>query len=79
VRILDLSASLFCVVHELSSAVRTALEEGVIDIAIDQRPEIEMNRALALLQAVVDELPPPPAPELIPAIYVRDNLPKEHS
>ncbi len=79
VRILDLSASIFCIVHDLSSVVRAALEEGVIDIVIDQRPEIEMNRALALLQAVVDELPPPPTPELIPAIYVRDNLPNEHS
>ena len=54
-----------------------ALEDGTIDVAIDQRPEIELNRALALLQAIVDDLPPPPAPELIPAIYLRDNLPNE--
>ncbi|MCR4265206.1 LacI family DNA-binding transcriptional regulator [Nitratireductor sp. ZSWI3] len=79
VRMLDLRAQLFCVVHEVSGKIREALEEGVIDVAIDQRPEIEMNRALALLQAIVDDLPPPPAPELIPAIYVRDNLPDEHS
>ena len=73
----DLASSLFCVVHELSSVTRAALESGVIDIAIDQRPEIEVNRAVALLQAVVDELPPPPSPELIPAIYVRDNIPND--
>lgn len=78
-RTLDLPAPLICVVHELSGNTREALEDGVIDFAIDQRPEIEVNRAVALLQAVVDELPPPPAPELIPAIYVRDNLPIEHS
>ena len=64
--------------HELSETIRGALKEGLIDIAIDQRPEIEMNRALALLQAIVNDLPPPPSPELIPAIYVRDNLPNEH-
>lgn len=79
VRVLNLSKSLFCVVHELSRTIREALEEGVIDIAIDQRPEIEMNRALALLQAIVDDMPPPPSPELIPAICVRDNLPTERS
>lgn len=66
-----------CVVHELSTCTRDALEDGTIDVAIDQRPEIELNRALALLQAIVDDLPPPPAPELIPAIYLRDNLPNE--
>lgn len=79
VRMLDLRAQLFCVVHEVSGKIREALEEGVIHVAIDQRPEIEMNRALALLQAIVDDLPPPPAPELIPAIYVRDNLPDQQS
>lgn len=78
-RMSDLAERVFCVVHEVSGKSREALEEGVVDVAIDQRPEIEMNRALALLQAIVDDLPPPPAPELIPAIYVRDNLPDEHS
>lgn len=76
---LDLLSAVFCVVHELSDSTRAALEDGVIDIAIDQRPEIEVNRAVALLQAVVDGIPPPPAPELIPAIYVRDNLPDQQS
>ncbi len=61
----------------VTSVTRDALEDGTIDVAIDQRPEIELNRALALLQAIVDDLPPPPAPELIPAIYLRDNLPNE--
>ncbi|WP_114390582.1 LacI family DNA-binding transcriptional regulator [Notoacmeibacter marinus] len=67
----------FTVVHELSAPCREALEEGTVDVAIDQRPEIETSRAIAWLRAVVDDLPPPPAPELIPAIYVRDNLPDD--
>lgn len=69
----------FTVVHELSDRIREALEDGIIDLAIDQRPEIETNRALALLQALADDLPPPPTPELIPALYVRENFPNEAS
>lgn len=79
IRRLHLEDAIFTVVHELSGKTRAALRDGVIDLAIDQRPEIEMNRALALLQALVDDLPPPPAPELIPALYVRDNLPDDLS
>lgn len=78
-RMMRLEEALFTVVHELSPRIREALEEGVIDVAIDQRPEIEMNRALGLLQALADDLPLPPAPDLIPALYVRDNLPDEQS
>ncbi|MEJ6387895.1 LacI family DNA-binding transcriptional regulator [Gymnodinialimonas ulvae] len=73
----DQEKRIFCIIHEVSGKSREALKEGVVDVAIDQRPEIEMSRALALLQAIVDDLPPPPAPELIPAIYVRDNLPDD--
>jgi len=67
----------FCVAHELSNHTRKGLIDGVLDIAIDQRPEIELNRALSLLRAVSDRLPPPPTSELIPAIYLRDNLPND--
>lgn len=70
------AGDLFCVVHELCRDVRDGFEDGIVDVAIDQRPEIEMTRALTLLRAIVDDLPPPPAPELIPAIHVRDNLPE---
>lgn len=66
-----------CIVHELSQPTRQALLEGAVDVAIDQRPEIELNRALAALRALLDGRPPPPSPELIPAIYLRDNLPDE--
>ena len=67
----------FCIGHELIGPIRQALEGGIVDIVIDQLPELEVNRAVALLQALVDDLPPPPFPELIPAIYMRDNLPTE--
>lgn len=76
-RMTDRSESTFSVVHELTGDTRQALEDRVVDVAIDQRPEIELNRALALLRAIVDNLPPPPVTELIPAIYLRDNLPDE--
>lgn len=61
--------------HELDHITRSALQEGVIDITIDQNPAIELNRTLYLLQALANNLPPPPVPELVPAIHVRDNLP----
>ncbi len=67
----------FCIGHELIGPIRRALESGIVDIVIDQLPELEVNRAVALLQSLVDELPPPPFPELVPAIYMRDNLPTE--
>ncbi|WP_420862658.1 LacI family DNA-binding transcriptional regulator [Algirhabdus cladophorae] len=64
-----------CILHELVDPARQALARGLVDVIIDQRPEIELTRALAYLRASIDDLPPPPAPDLIPAIYLRDNLP----
>lgn len=66
---------IFCVLHELSKATRAGLETGIIDAVIDQCPEVELDRALTLLRSVIDGLPIPAVPELIPAIYLRDNLP----
>jgi len=63
--------------HELDHVTQNALKEGVIDVTIDQNPAIELNRALSLLQALANDLPPPPVPELVPAIHVRDNLPDQ--
>lgn len=65
----------FCIVHELDDDTRKGLEDGVIDVALDQSPEVEVDRALMFLRAVIDGVPMPPMPELIPAIYLRDNLP----
>lgn len=68
----------FCVVHELVSHSRKALLDGHIDLVIDQRPHAEVNRALNILKSLIDARELPPAPELVPAIYVRDNLPSNH-
>ena len=64
-----------CILHELVDHSRRALEAGLIDLIIDQRPDVEINRALTLLRALCDGRPLPPMPELVPTIYVRDNLP----
>ena len=65
----------FCVVHELVAHSRQALIDNHIDLVIDQRPDVEVNRAFALLRALIDKRPPAPTPDLMPTIYVQDNLP----
>lgn len=67
----------FCVVHELVAHSRQALLDDHIDLVIDQRPDIEINRAVTLLRALIDEKAQPPTPDLVPTIYVRDNLPTD--
>lgn len=67
----------FCVVHELVDHSRKAIESGLIDLIIDQRPDVEVNRALTIMRALSDGQPVPPMPELVPTIYVRDNLPRQ--
>lgn len=67
----------FCVVHELVDHSRGAIESGLIDLIIDQRPDVEVNRALTIMRALSDGQLVPPMPELVPTIYVRDNLPRQ--
>jgi LacI family transcriptional regulator len=67
----------FCVVHELVAHSRTALANGQIDLVIDQRPDVEINRAFAVLRALIDGRDVPPMPDLMPTIFVRDNLPAD--
>ena len=67
----------FCVVHELVAHSRQALMERQIDLVIDQRPDVEINRAFTVLRALIDAKDLPPMPELVPTIYVRDNLPAD--
>jgi len=69
----------FCAVHELVAHSREALHDNHIDLVIDQRPDIEVNRAMALLRALIDDREPPPLPDLLPTIFVRDNLPADLS
>ncbi|GGB04716.1 LacI family DNA-binding transcriptional regulator [Allosediminivita pacifica] len=65
------------VVHELLEHSRAALEEGLIDVVIDQRPEDEIQRALEIMRRGADRLPPDPVAPLGAAIYVKENLPPE--
>jgi len=67
----------FCVVHELGAHSRQALLDGHIDLIIDQRPEVEINRAFTVLRALIDAIDLPVLPDLVPTIYVADNLPAE--
>jgi len=67
----------FCVVHELVAHSRQALQDGLIDLVIDQRPDVEISRAFTVLRALIDERDFPPMPDLMPTIYVQDNLPAD--
>ena len=61
--------------HELVSHSREALCDGLIHYVIDQRPEEEIDAALTLMRSLIDNVPPPPIKPILPAIYLRDNLP----
>lgn len=67
----------FCVVHELVAHSRSALQKGLIDLVIDQRPDVEISRAFTVLRALIDGRAVPPMPDLMPTIFVRDNLPAD--
>ncbi len=67
----------FCVVHELVVHSRQALQDGLIDLVIDQRPDVEISRAFTVLRALIDKRNLPPLPDLMPTIYVQDNLPAD--
>ncbi|PRY94838.1 LacI family transcriptional regulator [Hasllibacter halocynthiae] len=62
------------VVHELTPHSRRALEDGLIDLVIDQNPAQEVRMAIGALAALREGRAPPAAP-LTLDIYVRDNLP----
>ncbi len=62
-------------VHELVAHARDALADGMFHFVIDQRPEEEVDAVLAQMRALIDNVPPPPIKPILPAIYLRDNLP----
>ncbi len=64
-------------VHELVAHAKTALTDGLFHFVIDQRPEEEIDAALNLMRALIDNVPPPPAKPILPTIYLRDNLPPQ--
>jgi LacI family transcriptional regulator len=70
-------APICCVAHELTHHSRQALLDKTINVVIDQRPDVEINRAFAVLRALIDARDLPPMPDLVPTIYVRDNLPAD--
>ncbi len=67
----------FCVVHELVSHSRQALLDRQIDLVIDQRPDVEINRVFTVLRTLIDGNALPVLPDLVPTIYVQDNLPAD--
>ena len=62
-------------VHELVAHARDALSDGLFHFVIDQRPEEEIDAALTLMRALIDNVPPSPLKPILPTIYLRDNLP----
>ncbi|SFG25330.1 LacI family transcriptional regulator [Palleronia marisminoris] len=63
------------VLHELVPHSRRALEAGLIDIVIDQRPEEGVARVIDGLRQLADRRGPIIAEPIVPTIYVRENLP----
>lgn len=66
----------FAVVHELTPHSRAALQDGLIDVVIDQKPAEEAARALDALKSIADGEDPVPA-TITPAIFFKDNLPED--
>lgn len=66
------------VVHELTPVSRAGLESGLIDAVIDQKPAEEVAQAIAVMRALAEGRAPDEAARMIvPAIYLRDNLPED--
>lgn len=63
------------VLHELVAHSRHALENGLVDIVIDQRPEEEIARALRNLRQLADRRGIAVFDPIVPAIFVKENLP----
>ncbi len=61
--------------HELTPHARRALEEGLIDAVIDQKPVEEIAETLRILRALCDGAPLAPRRDITPTIYLKDNLP----
>lgn len=64
------------VLHELTAHSREALQAGLVDAVIDQKPAEEIARALDAMRDIADGLSPAAGP-VVPTIYLRDNLPPE--
>ncbi len=67
----------FVVLHELVANTRAALEAGKVDVVLDQRPEEEVRRVVAILRALAERRPLEPMEPILPTIFVKDNLPPD--
>ena len=65
------------VLHELVPHTRRALEAGLIDIVIDQRPDVAVAQTLDCLRDIADRRPVSALTPIVPAIYVKENLPPD--
>lgn len=64
------------VIHELLPNSRAALETGLIDAVIDQKPYEAIGEALRIMRELVDgQSVEQDVPVITPAIYLCDNLP----
>ncbi len=63
------------VLHELVPHSRRALERGLIDIVIDQRPEDAVARVVEGLRLLADKRELARTDPILPTIYLADNLP----
>ncbi|NIZ11522.1 LacI family DNA-binding transcriptional regulator [Pseudooceanicola sp. HF7] len=62
--------------HELVPHSRRALEEGRIDVIIDQRPEEEVARVVEHLKLLADRRALVRTDPIVPTIFLRENLPQ---
>lgn len=62
--------------HELVPHSRRALEDGIIDVIIDQRPEEAVARVVEHLTLLADRRDLLRTDPIVPAIFVRENLPQ---
>lgn len=70
----------FIVMHELTPTTRAGLEQGLIDAVIDQKPAQEVTTAIDVMKALADGRDwHDPARDIIPTIFLADNLPDSGS
>ena len=63
------------IAHELTDASRDALERGTIDVVLDQNPDGEIARALAVARSLVLGSGTESLLPIEIRLFVRDNLP----
>ncbi len=62
--------------HELVPHSRRAMEQGLVDVIIDQRPEEEVERVVENLRLLADRRELLRTEPIVPTIFLRENLPQ---